>query len=503
MLHTLASIEEMFLKSGTVRMSDYFDDEIFENNISAHDIFWDKDDLYYTLDMQQSGEFVIVNYSYDLGGTFAPLVMLSTNLLKEELEQKIAEMVQGWTPEEEMILGKYIDLYAKEPLSYEMKKMIFHKNEENKLQPIFVIESKEKNKIFYEPKENSYLENLYLQYKELLYCAEYEKALELFMAIFNKTCEVYGETHSNVIALLYDIVLDLSCFFETEELLSICLKIYMYNKEKYGNFGLQTLVIVSYIAKYLGDIGEKDEAVLLAQYVNKGFIKRYGEKDEHTIISYSSLASHYYGVGLCGKALSCIEHCLANCDKDNIYELIYYNQFIALIYREMRQWETSLEYEKRVYDLVADKKEYISKKYSTMDTIARLYLSMDETKKAVEIQSNLVRQATKTYGIDNYETLKYWINLSIALGEDNRYEEAHEIETKIYDVAQKLLGTFDEFTMDIKNNMVISLVTLGKREEAKQMAQTEHLLRKENLGEGHEYTMYSLRQYLDLRDNLW
>ena len=57
--------------------------------------------------------------------------------------------------------------------------------------------------------------------------------------------------------------------------------------------------------------------------------------------------------------------------------------------------------------------------------------------------------------------------------------------------------------MEAMNNLIIDMVNNNEREEAMKLAGMEYLQRKEELGEDNEFTLYSMQQYIDLRDNKW
>ncbi len=53
------------------------------------------------------------------------------------------------------------------------------------------------------------------------------------------------------------------------------------------------------------------------------------------------------------------------------------------------------------------------------------------------------------------------------------------------------------------DNLIIDFVNNNEREMAFKLAGKEYLMRSEKFGPEHEVTLYSMQQYLDLRDGNW
>lgn len=119
------------------------------------------------------------------------------------------------------------------------------------------------------------------------------------------------------------------------------------------------------------------------------------------------------------------------------------------------------------------------------------------------MKADLVEEVIELYGLDDVRTLGYCYRFSIILSVAEHYEDALQLGMHLYSRCTKLLGHFHEDTMDIKDGIIIDLVNLDKRDIAMKVAGEEYLQRIEHLGANHEATLYSMQQYLDLRDHRW
>ena len=288
-------------------------------------------------------------------------------------------------------------------------------------------------------------------------------ALEIYdvadaFTFFSEMCiQVYeklGGQHHNMIALLYEMLVDYSEFLSIQERLIICLNIYTFDKDCYGNNHMTTLCMISLIASYVCEIGEYEDSILLAKYVYKAVCKKFGKSSEKANDAQGCLIWHYYKAGAYGKALRCAKECLSNCNNNNIDDVIYYKRWIASLYRSkcFEDYETALRYEWEVYNLLESctLKDY-KIKFETMDSIAFSYLKLGKIEEALKMQLALVGKVTEISDKDDVNVVSYYYNLSVILSSAERYEESLKIELPLCSYCNEKLGRFHKDTMNIKN----------------------------------------------------
>ena len=113
----VVKVEEMFLKEGFTRMSDYFGDEVFENKLSAHEILWRHDHFYFSV--KHENEMVNIYYSNgDFVRAFDLYTSFSDSLSTSKIEDIVYDVIHGMSPEQEEIIRKYIDIDEDAPSKY-------------------------------------------------------------------------------------------------------------------------------------------------------------------------------------------------------------------------------------------------------------------------------------------------------------------------------------------------------------------------------------------------
>lgn len=503
----ISLVEEKFLAFGAERMSKYFGDEIFQNGMAAEHVLWNKDDLYYMVcAMPLEVCSVQIKYSESLAEGYEFLAAIPVDISEAKLSSYVEKIMDGWTPKEEEVLNKYIELYDKNPFPYNVKNIVIYNGLGEEKETCFFVRNVEKERIDYERNLSLELDIAYFEYRKKLEDGDVEGAFGNLCKLYRSAYERLGAEHSNTIALLYEFTIFFEFYFSYENLLNMNLSIYKFVQNRYGNRQLLTLSIISAMASCLCEMEKYKDGILLAKFVYKVFKKKFGENTKKTRDAQGCLVWHYYRAGMYGKALSEAELCLNKCNADEKEDIVYYKTFIAKIHKmeHFEDYEQALKYDlEALYEIESCEWNDINQRISLMDSVAEDYLQLNMLEEAIELQTNVIEAAVRVYGLDDIRTLRYHSNLSFILTAAGDYEEALKLDSGIFSRYIEVLGRFHEDTLRVKNDIIIDLVNLGAKEIAMKAAKDEYILRKEKLGQEHEATLYSWQQYMDLYEDKW
>lgn len=487
-------IEECFLEAGTNRMSKYFGDELFCGGPSAKEILWDGDKCYYKVSQINENEFDIL-YCFDMMGDYKTIAHISSNVSKKDIRERVKDIVEGWRPEEEMILQKYIDIYAKTPLPYAIKG-IFIKSKETKT---FVFKQVLDCVIEYEFGLNGEMDKHYELFNYYLKENNYYSAVEVLNELIHLSCKELGEKHNNTLACIYMLRDFAEELLSIEDQLKANLVLYQFLKNVHGNLHITTINSIANIADVLLEMEKYKDAVLLAKFVQKYIKKRYGEFSLENVDALSCLMRFCFHSGATGKALGYAEECL-KITRNNFPEYIYwFNRYLGIIYRKMKDYEKALQYDFEVYKELIDivKQELLDKDdlLESMDALALDYTLLEQYEDVKRIQGKLVDYSIEYYGVNHPKTLDFMSNLSTVLAELEEYEEALKISKYVYEELHKMYGDFHRDTMNAKDNLIIDYININQRELAMEMAEEEYLARLEELGADDEETIFVMQQF--------
>lgn len=494
-------IENIFLSNGLERMSKYFYDIVFENNVPAHHILWDRDERYYIVcKMADATDKIHILCSTDICGEYETLDSFSCTLTEYQIQNNIKALLDGWTPQEEKILMKYIDLEKENEFPYNIQSVVLRVG----INKSIVIRNAgiENYRVFYTEALDSEVDKYYYQYLDCIDEEDYDSGIQFLCKAYEEANRRFGESHKNTVAILYDFLSLPKSHMTAKESLQINMYLYKYNKTEYGHNHLSTISCVSSIASDLSSLGKNEDGIVLARYVAKALKQKYGKYDRRSIGALNCLVWHYYIWEKYGKALSFAEECLKLSEKAELDNIFEYHQNIASIYRTgfCGGYEKALEHDLKAHSyLQQDTEEYLN----SMDNISLDYCKLGRYIEAVNMQSELVEKAMNLYGQDAPKTLGYMSNLATALTAVEKYEDAWKIDKYVYSCYYRQLGAFHENTMEAKNNFIIDCVNLGQRAYAMKLAGSEYLERNKHFGSQHPATQYSMQQYLDLRDEKW
>lgn len=108
----IAKAEEMFLKLGASRMSEYFGVKNFKNRISSYNVLWIPDNHgYYNIKAKKQFRkvWIVVQYSTEMDKGFEDYSDFEYSDDEEKLSEAVNGIIHGVLPKEEEILNRYID----------------------------------------------------------------------------------------------------------------------------------------------------------------------------------------------------------------------------------------------------------------------------------------------------------------------------------------------------------------------------------------------------------
>lgn len=460
-------LESLFLSFGAERMSKYFGDNDFEKNIPAFHTLWDKDECYYMIfEDPLCLTNLVIKYKSGTMKDYKILKTISRIAPREQLQQEILEIMEGWTPEEEALLSQYIDLSYGTHLYFDIKKISFYTNlRENSFEFFsWNIPEQEHNFFDYEMNLCPELDCMYDTFYKALNYENDATAHLILCELYIKCCDQLGADHPNSMSLLYDFTLFFSEKVLPENLLQIYLRLYHYQKELHGNTHINTLEIITSIARLLCRMEKYKDSILLYKFVHRASCKKHGKYSSITLRAYSNLILPYYCFGHHGKALHCAEKCLENSEQLSLSERIFFKQWIALIHRESHFKSCREEALKYDLETLSDLKSIDSPDYflilRTMNNICIDYLNLEQ------------------------------------------FSEAFSMESLLLETASKYIEPMHEDILNFKEDFIVGLFNNDQRELALNMAHAEYIYRKNILGKEHESTLELLYLYEDFKNDI-
>lgn len=350
---TRAYIESCFLQLGAERMSKYFGNEKFENGMLAEYILWNKDDCYYAVIENEEDDFEIM-YSYEVGDNYKKYKVLSNALSEEEIRDQVSDIMQGWKPEEEKILEKYIDLHVEEP--DKISENVFLKRRDlysNLIELLFKLKD---------------VADRYLTIRERQWINK----------LLYKCCsKMYGSTHIRTLNIVCNMAKLLGESKEYEEGILLVKYVQKTAEQKYGVFSEENMRILE---------------ILMIHYYKSGAMGR--------------------ALSLAEKSLNlCV-------DEGNDHSIWIKKFIAQIYRKDMFQnYEKALKYDLEVYEDIKDRSTLTEEIIYQKDSIAFDYYLMEQLHNAIENELETVMLAADYYGADSPEYRSLMENLSMLLDE--------------------------------------------------------------------------------------
>ena len=487
--------EEAFLAQGAQRMSDFKFDETFENGLRPEQILWMPRKCYYHVTM--AGANVEIQYCYSLGGKYELLKSFSTDESIESISDIVHEVLGGYTPEEEVILNKYIDLYTADDMSLVVKNLVVC-YEDGIVRGSYYVRTEG---VEFDTGVDPYLTDIFCDI-----CLEKDKQLQFakVMKLYVECERILGRFHSNTIAALHLLRDHLNGSEQKEQVrLTIDTEIYRFYKKNYGNAHTFTGYAINSIVWDLILKEEYKDAVTLAKFV----YEREKEKQCDSRLKVCILLVMGWGyreLGRYGLAFGCLEECysiVVNICKKDDWLYLFCLEDLAEIHRS----EFHTDYCKAVlYDLerlrIAEEyyPEEIKYKVNCLCEIAHDHCLMKRYDQALKTQDSAVRLAAKYYGEQDYLTTRNQLRFCFILSQMGMYKEALAIELDIYELYVKLYGGLDRRSMRLLDDIIIDLKDSGDYDKAAEIVMDSYYNRRRHLGEDHEETVFAYEEYVEL-----
>lgn len=488
-------------------MSEYHFTKRLENDILPEDILWVPGKYYYTVEFRKGLiDEIIIKYSSDLAGEFKIFSVIPADSTIQELTKEIKSVLSGWSPEQETILQKYIEIYAKEDFPYDISSFILY-SDSSKGSSI-QIKKKDTSNFDYEEGLDIELDYLYLCFLQNYEDEEYLEASKFITKLYHECAVRLGNDHPNTIAALWFIRAMIPRNDEKGLALIPDLKIYNYAVHRFGNNKTPTLYVILSIAMDLSDIGEFTDAMELAKYALERCKERYGEPSKEVLEAKNILGIIYHNIGSYGMAQKLFEECSKDSETVNgklaFSTLVYLEKNADELCNEaLSLYKEAAEIFLRIYYTL--KEVYADDIYSIIiitDKLASAFLNLEDYGNASNYQQDAIELATAHLDIDDDLVLMLYSHFSTILSEMGEHETAYKIDINLYLKYFKKYGEFNYHTLNAMDSIIIDCYHQKNYAQAKELAFEAYIKRKEVLGPEHDKTLISQQQYLDLLDKI-
>jgi tetratricopeptide (TPR) repeat protein len=267
-------------------------------------------------------------------------------------------------------------------------------------------------------------------------------------------------------------------------------------KRKYGEKDEKTVLTTSWLATCYGSVGEHKRSLELGNDVLRLSKEILGERHPDTIrasanlaLSYSALGQHREAEQLEQEVLRLRKEILGERHPDTIRALAN----LATSYSELGEHQQAEQLQQEVLRL---RKEILGERHpDTIRASANLAVSYSELEKhrqAERLQQDVLRLSKEILGERHPDTIVASANLARTYSELGKHRQAEELEHEVLRLSKEILGERHPDTILASANLSVSYSQLGRHREAEQVARDVLTLRTQVLGETHPDTLSSL-----------
>jgi tetratricopeptide (TPR) repeat protein len=247
------------------------------------------------------------------------------------------------------------------------------------------------------------------------------------------------------------------------------------------------------LARLLNEGGEPYHSLSLWKRIDTEMKRKYGEKDEKTVLTTSWLATCYGSVGEHKRSLELGDDVLRRSKEilgERHPDTIRSSANLALSYSALGQYRQAELLEQEVLLL---RKEILGDRHP--DTIrasanlARSYSELGEHQQAEELEQEVLRLRKEILGERHPDTIRASANLAASYSELGKYQQAEELEQDVLRLSKEILGERHPDTIIASANLARTYSELGKHRQAEELQQEVLRMSKEILGERHPDTI--------------
>lgn len=309
---------------------------------------------------------------------------------------------------------------------------------------------------------------------------------------------LYGPDYEKTLDALYWIAKVYSFIGIHESALDIYSKIYTVCFTQYGENDERTLDSITSLAVALRYANRIEDSIALSYYVMIKTRRKFGADSEETMFAKYEHALNLLEDGKYGQARGYLLECRKQIESlDEDYELFRFDLLMALAKAEKdgKHKDVALKIYNELY-------EEMNERYGNYDTrTIRLLSSIidltyaDDLEHTRSLLEKLYRIRCAVEGEKDIGTLGTLSNLSYINSMLGDHETALRLQTEAYETAKEVYGEFDETTMFFEQNLIIRINESGDFKAAYLRGYAALERRREYLGSRSE-AVFTMRQLL-------
>ena len=319
------------------------------------------------------------------------------------------------------------------------------------------------------------------------YLGNYEKSLELYKEMHEKSCKILGEEHPDTLTSLNNLAWAYGDVGNYEKSLELLEKVCEKSDKVKGEEHPDTLVSLNNLAWAYMNLENYEKALRVEEEAYRKIYEMLGKKHPNTLKCLNNLAVIYGNVGDYEKSLELCEEAYEKSCKvlgeENPETLISLNN-LAWLYRECGNYEKSLEvykevHEKRCKVLGEENPETLA----SLSNLAWLYGECGNYEKSLELREEVYEKRSRVLGEENPETLASLSNLAWLYGECGNYEKSLELREEVYEKRSRVLGEENPETLASLSNLAWLYGKCGNYEKSLEVYKEVHEKKCKVLGE--------------------
>jgi len=418
--------------------------------------------------------------------------------------KEVKAIISGVSIEQERILQKYIDIYAKKDFEYDIRSFVLYSKNSDYAKASFVNIKKEDEMGFkFVNNLDADIDYLHSVFLSLYAEGDYDEAKIAAGNLYFLCRKKLGDDNNNTITALWYIRALIPTNDASGLALEIDTNIYNYCSHTYGNNSNPTINVILSIAMDLSDIEEYEDALELAKFAYERSVDKYCMISKETYETTFVRGVIYYNYGRIGLAKKFFEAAV------DISENVYGEHSIetlkcmekysrTLKHRCFKRYQEALEIDVYICDAITKFYSHnVRWLVSSLDNVSMDYRMLDDINQALEKEYLALKIANDVLTIEDELTIIIYSNYSVLLTENGEYEDAYKADRIVYGWYHTHYGEFDYRTLKAEDALVIDNENMKKYDMAKTLAYNAYLKRKENLGEANPETLFSLQQYED------
>ena len=336
---------------------------------------------------------------------------------------------------------------------------------------------------------------------------EYNKALELFKILYQKSKDDFGEKDIDTLYFLTDIADIYSNLGNYKDSLDLYNIIYSYEKLKFGDSHPDTLSVHQKIAIAYKNMGDLENALANETRVYNKAVKKFGEYHPDSLSALSIISELYADLEIFDMAIKY--------SYDTYYKSKYilgenhpltlqYMHNIGRVYFLNKKYDIAIKKYNLVYK--SRKKELGINHIDTLNSLlqtAICYLAVDNHEKALEITNKvyLIYSFISSEPLlfhENLDSLSLLDQIGFTYAHLNKNQQALNILSEVYKKRESLLGDNHPDTLNTLDEKTMIDFIMGNTDKSIPIFKEIYNKRKKILGKNHPTTISMWNRIKDI-----